>query len=91
MVDRIENAKDFSEINLKTGIHQIRMKSEYIELTTFTAKCGQLEYLVVPAGTCSAAALFQPFLNDIFHEYMVEPSIVFFEHLLIFSKDNERH
>ena len=91
MFDRLEGAKVFSRLDMKTGFHQIRMKSDDIEKTAFNTKYGQFEYLVMPMGACNSPATFQSLMNEIFHDCIDEFLVVYIDDLLVFSKDEESH
>ena len=68
MFDRFRKANVFSKMDLKTGFHQIRVKPEDIEKTSFNTEYGQFEYLVMPMGLCNAPATFQSLINAIFYD-----------------------
>jgi len=91
MFDRIGFAKIFSRLDMKTGFHQIRVRSEDVEKTAFNTKYGQFEYLVMPMGACNSPATFQTLMNQIFHDCIDEFLVVYIDDLLIFSKDRESH
>ncbi len=66
--DILGNAQLFLKMDLKTGLHQIRVKPQDIEKTAFNTKYGKYEYLFMPMGLCNAAATFQSLMNQIFHD-----------------------
>ena len=59
MFDRLGEARGFTKMDLKTGFHHIKMKSEDIDKTAFNTMYGQFEHLVMPMGLCNAPATFQ--------------------------------
>lgn len=63
---RLEQAKVFSKVDLKTGYYEIRIRPEDIENTAFTTKYGQYEYSVMAMGLCNTPATFQTLMNSIF-------------------------
>ena len=91
MFDMLGEAKYFSKMDLKTGFHQIRVKTEDIEKTAFNTKYGQFEYLVMPMGLCNAPATFQSLMNRIFYDCIDVFMVVYMDDLLIFSKDEKSH
>ena len=70
MFDLLGEAKVFSKMDLKTGFHQIRVKTEDIEKTAFNTKYGQFEYLVMPMGLCNAPSTFQSLMSTIFYDWI---------------------
>jgi hypothetical protein len=74
--DRLRGAKLFSELDLKTGFFQIRLRPEDIEKTAFNKKYGQFEYLVKPMGLCNAPETFQKLIINIFYECIDELMVV---------------
>ncbi len=89
MFDMFGDAKMFSKMDLKTGLHQIRVKPDDIENTAFNTKYGQFEYLVMPMGLCNAPATFQWLMNRILYYCLDVFMVVYMDDLWIFSRDEE--
>ena len=68
MFDRLGGATFFSKLDIKTGLHQIRVRPDDIEKSAFNTKYGQFEYLIMPMGLCKAPATFQSLMNRIVYE-----------------------
>jgi hypothetical protein len=47
LFDQLVGAKDFSKIDIQSGYHQIKIRSEDISKTAFSTRYGLYEYLVV--------------------------------------------
>jgi len=56
----------FSKINLKSGYHQILVKVEDVQKTTFRSRYGLYEYVGMLFGVKNAPALFMDYMNIIF-------------------------
>ena len=91
LFDQLKNTKIFSKIDLRSGYHQVRIKYEGINKTSFRTRYGHYEFRVVPFGLSNAPFVFMCLMNGIFREYLDKFVIVFLDDILIISKSEEEH
>ena len=85
--DRTQGAKIFTEIDLKSGYSNIRIKEGNKWKTAFQTRYGHYEYLVMPEGLTNAPASFQAMMNEILREYLDQGVVVYLDNILIYSRN----
>jgi len=91
LMDQLVGACVFSKIDLRSGYHQIRVKSEDIPKTIFRTRYGHYEYLVMPFGVTNSPGVFMDYTNRVFHPYLDSFVVVFIDDILVYSKTREEH
>ncbi|MCO5577790.1 hypothetical protein L7F22_031623 [Adiantum nelumboides] len=79
----------FMWIDLKSGYHQIRIRSED-DKTAFRTMFGLYEFLMMPLNLTNAPATFNRMMDRIFrpHQKFVG---MFFDDMIVYSKNEEEH
>ena len=84
MFDLLSGAKVFSQLDLATGFHQLRVAEDSIPLTAFRTRYGSFEWLIMPFGLTNAPAFFVDLMNRVFREYLDKFVLVFIDDILIY-------
>ena len=71
LFERLQGARWFSKIDLRTGFYQIRVKGGDEHKTAFNTRYGHFEYRVLPMGLCNAPATFMHLMNETFRDHRI--------------------
>ena len=80
----------FSNIDLRSGYHHIRVWEQDILKTAFPIGYGHYEYTVMSFGLTNAP-VFMDFMNRIFRPYLNRFIVVFIDDMLVYSKTKREH
>jgi RNase H-like domain found in reverse transcriptase/Reverse transcriptase (RNA-dependent DNA polymerase)/Integrase zinc binding domain/Retroviral aspartyl protease len=92
LMARIGKSRVFSKLDLRSGYHQVRLRTSDTELSAFVTPFGHFEWLVMPFGEANAPATFiqlmtQLVLKDFVHSFVIG----FMDDILIHSESEEQH
>jgi hypothetical protein len=67
---QLKDENIFSNIDLRSGYHQVTIKEEDISKTTFRTRYGHYEFTMVPFGLSNALVVFMCLMNGVFQDYL---------------------
>jgi hypothetical protein len=91
LFDQLTGAKVFSNVDLCSGYHQIKIRPEDVPKTAFSTRYELYEYLVMSFGLTNAPAHFMYLMNSVFMPELDKFVLVFIDDILIYSKSEEEH
>jgi hypothetical protein len=91
LFDQLSKAKVFSKIDLRSGYHQIKIRSEDVPKIAFSTRYGLYEYLVMSFGLTNAPAHFMYLMNSVFMPKLDKFMVVFIDDIWIYSENEEDH
>jgi hypothetical protein len=91
LFDQLTDVKVFSNINLHSGYHQIKIRPEDVTKTAFSTRYGLCEYLVMSFVLTNAPAHFMYLMNSVFMPELDKFIVVFIDDILVYSKNEEEH
>jgi hypothetical protein len=91
LFDQMKGAALFSNIDLRSGYHQLRIKEGDIPKAAFRNRFGHYEFVVVPFGSTNAPIVFMSLMNSVLWKYLDCFVQVFLDNILIYSKNEIEH
>jgi hypothetical protein len=70
LFDHMRGARVFSKIDLRSGYHQMKIRTSNIPKMAFSTRYGLYEFTVMSIGLTNAPAYFMNLMNKVFMEYL---------------------
>jgi hypothetical protein len=86
LFNQVKLEKVFSNIDLRSGYHEVKSKDEDIHKESFITKYGYYELTVVPFGLTNASTTFMCLMKNAFKKFLHKFVLVFIDDILIYSK-----
>ena len=91
LFDQLRGVRVYSQIDLRTGYHQLRVRETDIPKTAFRTRYGHFEFTVMPIGLTNALAAFMDLMHRVFQPYLDHFVVVFVDDILIYSQSEWEH
>jgi hypothetical protein len=91
LFDQMKGSSAFSEIDLRSGYHHLKIGESDIRKTALHTRYGLYEYIVISFGLTNAPTYFMYLRNKVFMEYLDKFVVAFINDILIFSKTEVEH
>ncbi|GKB52480.1 putative reverse transcriptase domain-containing protein [Tanacetum coccineum] len=91
LFDQLQGSSVYSNIDLRLGYHQLRVREKDILKTSFRTWYGHYEFQVMPFGMTNAPTIFMDLMNRVCKPYLDKFVIVFIDNILIYSMNKKEH
>ena len=91
LLDRVRDARIFTELDLRNAYHVIRIKERDEFKTAFRSRDGQIEYRVMPFRLTNEPATFQAYIDDFLRPYIDDFTMCYLDDILIYSTNEKEH
>ncbi|KAI3773911.1 hypothetical protein L1987_48450 [Smallanthus sonchifolius] len=82
LFDQLQGVSWFSEIDLRSGYHQLKVREEDVPKTAFRTRYGHYEFLMMSLGLTNAPAAFMDLMNRVCRPMLDRSVIVFIDDIL---------
>lgn len=88
VIDDLSGNYVYSNLDLKNGFYHVDMDPDSMKYTAFVTPDGHYEFLKSPFGLCNSPAVFQRYINIIFHDAQLMKLLrLYLDDLMVAAKD----
>ncbi|KAA3466926.1 DNA/RNA polymerases superfamily protein [Gossypium australe] len=91
LFDQFRGATVFSNIDLRSGDYQLKVKEVDVPKTAFKIWYGHYEFLMMPFGLTNAPTTFMDLMDRVFQPFLDQFVVVFIDNILVYSKTETEH
>lgn len=91
LFDQLKEAKVFTKLELRSGYHQLKIKTEDVSKTAFRTRDEHYEFTVMSFGLKNALAAFMDLMNWVLKPFLDKFEVVFIDDILVYSPRKEDH
>jgi hypothetical protein len=91
LFDQVGGENIFSKLDLRSGYHQVRIRDEDINKTTFRTRYKHYEFVGILFGLTNAPKTFMCLMNSIFRQVLDKFVFIFIDDILVYLKMKEEH
>ncbi|GBG62826.1 hypothetical protein CBR_g32409 [Chara braunii] len=91
LLERLDGAKFFSKLDLKSGYHQLEIRQEDCYKTAFKTRYGHFEWLVMPFGLTNAPTTSQAAMTTEFRHMLDRFVLIYLDDILVYNRSLDEH
>jgi hypothetical protein len=91
LFNQLAGAKVSSEVDLRLGYHQIKIRPKDIPKTAFSTRYVLYEYLIMSFGLTNTPTHYMYLMNSVFMSELDKFIMIFIDDILIYSKSEDEH